>query len=184
MPGEERTLWNPDARKRERPRREVTWKTALAHGDIQVIYEEDDLTAPNPCYPYPDPRLMHPQRYYLGMWNEGVFEPMQQLWYDFDVRRFLAGFERLEEESDNINPLCGLFRKQAIDQRPLFQRGYAAAFLAYERYIQQMDGCTTEEWSRGNRAGTTDKWFHDGYVNTGQKYPSCMERIERIQWVF
>ncbi|GCE31993.1 hypothetical protein KDA_74770 [Dictyobacter alpinus] len=180
---EERTMWSSATRTRERPRREVTWKATLANGDIQVIYEEDDLMAPNPFSPYLDPRLVHPQRYYLGMWNEGVFEPMTQLLHDFDVRRFLRGFERMEEENGNTDPLCGLFRKQGIDRRPLFQRGYAAAFLSYERFVQQMDGSITQEWSRGNRAGIDDQWLRDGYVNTGRVHPSCMERIERIQWL-
>lgn len=183
MRGEETTTWSPDTRTRERPRREVAWKTALVNGDIQVIDEDDDLTMPNPWYPYPDPRVIHPQHYYLGMWNEGAFEPMMQLLHDFDVRRFLEGFERLEEEAGNTDSLCGLFRKQDIDRRPLFQRGYAAASLPYERFVQQVDGFTTREWLRGNQAGHDDQWLRDGSVHTGRKDPSCMERIERVQWL-
>jgi len=143
----------------------------MVNGDIQVIFEED-------CQP-----SAHWQCYYLGMWNEGVFEPMMQVWHDYDVRRFLKGFARREEEAANTDPLCGLFRNEGIDQRPLFQRGYAAAFLSYERFIQEMDGLTTREWSRGNRAGIDDQWLSDGYVNTGRKHPSCMERIDLVEWL-
>src|SRR5947209_7876796 len=101
---EPRSMWSPDTRKRQRPERDVSWQTPLLNGDIQVIYQEDRLDTPNPSYPYPDPRVDDPQRYYLGMWNEGVFEPMAQLLYDFDVRRFLVGFSRLEEEPGNTDP--------------------------------------------------------------------------------
>lgn len=178
-------MWSANTRKRERPGREVSWHTPLLNGDIQVIYEEDRLSAPNPCYPYPDPRLTYPQRYYLGMWNEGVFEPMMQVFYDFDVRRKLIGFDRVEEEEGNTDPLCGLFRKAGIDQQPLFQRGYAAAFRSFERNEHERDGSTTQEWGRGNRAGYDDKWltYDKGYVNTGRRYPSCMEPLEIVQWL-
>jgi hypothetical protein len=182
-------MWSANTRRRERPGREISWKTPLNNGDIQVIYEEDCLETPNPYYPYPDPRLDHPQRYYLGMYNEGAFEPMMQVWADFDVRRFLIGFDRLEEEKDNLDLLCGLFRKEGIDQRPLFQRGYAASFLPYERFIQQMDGSTTREWSRGYQAGINDQWLDDSYglgtsyVNTGRKHPSSMEPFETVKWL-
>jgi hypothetical protein len=175
--------WSADTRRRERPGRDVQWSTPLENGDIQVIYEEDRLDIPNPWYPYPDPRVTHPQRYYLGMWNEGAFEPMMQVYADFDARRFLIGFERLEEEPGNADPLCGLFRKEGIDQRPLFQRGYAAVYVPYERFVQEMDGITTREWSRGKRAGYDDRWLRDGYVNTGRKHPSCMEPVELVKWL-
>ncbi len=157
------TLWSADTNKRERPQREVFWETLLHNRDIQVIYEEE--------------------QYYLGMWNEGAFEPITQVSADFDVRRFLVGFTRLEEEVGNTNPLCGLFHKEESDQSPLFQRGYRAAFLSYERFMQERDSFLTREWSRGNGAGYDDQWLRNGYVNTGRKYPSCMEPLDWVQWL-
>ena len=156
-------MWSADTRKRERPEREALWETPLVNGDIQVLYEG--------------------HLYYLGMWNEGGFEPMAQLSHDFDVRRHLAWFDRLEEEEGNADLLCGLFRKEGIDQRPLFQRGYAAPFLPFERFVQQVDGSTTREWSRGYHAGNDDRWLGDGYVNTGRIHPSCMEPIDAVKWL-
>lgn len=190
--------WSPDTRVRERPMRQVAWKTPLLNGDVQVIYEPDDLSKPlSSLYhaagqplPYPyhtgrwsDPRLDHPQNYYLAMWNEGVWCPMKQVFYDFDVRFTIEGFERIEEEAGNTDLLCGLWRKDGIDHRPLFQRGYSVAFLPHPRFLQEMDGCTTREWARGNSAGNDDGWLRDGYVNTGRKHPSCMEPIEKVKWL-
>lgn len=191
-------MWSPDTRARERPRREVEWKTPLLNGDIQVIFEPDDMNVPlsalyhlvNQPLPFSyyqkrwtDPRLSHPQNYYLAMWDEGAWAPMKQVRYDFDVRRSIDGFERIEDEEENTDPLCGLWRKEGIDQQPLFQRAYAATFLSYERWKQANDGLTTREWMRGDRAAQDDQWFKDGYVNTGYKGGSCMESIEKVKWL-
>lgn len=178
-------LWSPDTRRRERLGRIIIWQAVLMNGDVQVIYEEDDLSLPNPFYPSPDPRLCHPQRYYLGIWNEGVFEPMAQLWHDFDVRRFLVGYARLEEEQGMSDPLSGLFRHPEADQRPLFHRGYEAAAPHRDpaRFPHLWHGSTTREWYRGYHAGSDDRWLRDGRVNTGRKSQSCMESIECVKWL-
>jgi hypothetical protein len=169
-------MWSADTRKRERPLREVVWRTPPLNGDIQVLAEED-------LWPIEFHVAGLPLRYYLGMWNEGSFVPMAQFLHDFDVRRHLAGFKRLEEEEGNADPLCGLFRQEGMDRRPLFQRGYCAAFLPYERFVQEMDGSTTMVWGRGYSAGINDRSLHDGWVNTGRKYPCCVEAIEKVQWL-
>lgn len=171
---EKTTAWSTDTRRGERPEREVQWAAALYNGDVQVLYEED--TRPNVsagCH----------RNYYISMWDEGAFVPMFQCEHDLDTRRFIEGFARIEEEPGNIDDLCGLFRREDMDRRPLFLRGYALAFTSFERGELLRLGQTTREHHRGYRAGVDDCWMKDGYVNTDYKGGSCHEPVERVKWL-
>lgn len=168
--------WCTHTRKRERPDHEPIWDIPLRNGDIQVIYEPDTL---------PEEVTGHFQQYYMAMYSEGEWHPMAQLACGFDVRRHLAGFERIEQETyAPPNPLCGLFRDEAIDQRPLYQQGYCSAFLSYEQFCQALHwGGLTHEWSRGWSDAGTDKMLADGYVDTDRPVEYKYERIEKVQYL-
>lgn len=167
--------WSTYTHMRERPVREVAWDRALRNGDIQVIYEPDTI---------PEEVTGHFQNYYMAMYNEGEWHPMAQVACDFDVYRRIAGFERIEQETYvPPDPCCGLFRDEAIDQRPLYQQGYCSAFLPYEQFVQALHwGGQTHEWDQGRGDAGTDKMLQEGRVYTG-KYDYTYESIERVQYL-
>jgi len=175
-------MWSSRAKKYQRPKREVFWNTQPRNGDIQIIYEFEG-----------DPGLLDPHvhnpracesRYFLGLYNEGFFEPLLQPFYEFDAKRFLfRGYVCIEEEEGNTNKLCGLFRSEEVDQRPLFMQGYLCASLSFEKYLILRNGNTTCEWNIGYRAGVDDNRLKDGYVNTGRRHPSSMESIQIVKWL-